>query len=390
MQVATRSSFRSWYPVLALAAGWASVASPLPAQVLPAPTQNAVAGAAVFGEEGCVRCHAIGGAESIGPDLSAIGADRSFQDLTAALWNHLPDMSRRMADLGIETPHLSPREAGDLFAYLYTLGYFDDPGDAERGSRLFTEMNCIRCHQIRGVGGVVGPLLDHVGARGVPLEIAAAMWNHGPAMIEAAEARGIPRPRMTGADLTDLIAFLQSGTEEIPRENLSVLPGDAGAGAAVIEANGCMVCHGTPGAGGVIASDLAGLSRGASLIDFVALMWNKSPAMIAAMRSRNLEFPRLEAQDFANLVAYLYSVNYFSSGGRASAGEALIQSKGCSTCHSADQLSSTPGLDHPASITAALWNHLSVLEATEERDTWPSFTGREMADLMAFFLASSP
>ena len=138
MQAATRSSFRSWYLVLALAAGWASVASPLPAQVLPSPTQNAVAGAAVFGAEGCVQCHSIGGAESIGPDLSTIGADRSFQDLTAALWNHLPGMSRRMADLGIETPHLSPREAGDLFAYLYTLGYFDDEGDAERGSRLFT------------------------------------------------------------------------------------------------------------------------------------------------------------------------------------------------------------------------------------------------------------
>ena len=130
---------------------------PLIAQDLPSPTQNAVAGAEVFGEKGCIRCHSIsGGGQSLGPDLRAVGSTRTFQDLTAALWNHLPDMNRRMADLAIERPHLSAREAGDLFAYLYTLGYFGGGGDAERGERLFTDLSCIRCHQIGGVGGVVG------------------------------------------------------------------------------------------------------------------------------------------------------------------------------------------------------------------------------------------
>ena len=375
---------------MTLAAGWGPGARPSTAQNLPAPTQNAVAGAEVFGEKGCIRCHSINGAEqSLGPDLRTIESARTFQDLTAALWNHLPDMKRRMADLEIERPHLSEREAGDLFAYLYTLDYFDTTGDAERGKNLFTELSCIRCHQVGGVGGVVGPVLDHVGERGVPIEIAAAMWNHGPAMIEAAEARDIARTRMSGPDLTDLIAFLESARDEIPTENLYVLPGDADAGALLIEDRGCVECHGIPGSGGLSAPDLAGVSRSSSLIDFVALMWNKAPGMMAALRARDLEFPQLEAQDFANVVAYLYSVNYFSAGGRASSGRALIDSKGCGECHTADGLSSIPGLDHPSSITAALWNHLAVLEASEETDR-PSFTGREMGDLMAFFQASSP
>jgi len=295
-----------------------------------------------------------------------------------------------MAELEIERPRLSEREAGDLFAYLYTLGYFDTAGDAERGKRLFTELSCIRCHQVGGAGGVVGPVLDHVGERGVPIEVAAAMWNHGPAMMEAAEARGISRPTMNGPDLTDLIAFLQSTSGGIPDEDLYVLPGDADAGARVIEEK-CVECHGNTGAGGGIASDLAGLNRGAGLIDFVALMWNKAPAMMEAIRTRELEFPHLEAQDFANVVAYLYSVNYFSAGGRANSGRTLISSKGCGECHTAGDLSSIPGLDHPASITAALWNHLVVLEAGEDSDVdWPAFTGREMGDLMAFFQASFP
>ena len=134
MQIVTRSSRRSWYVLLVLAVGGAAGARPLPAQDLPAPTQNAVAGAEVFGEKGCIRCHSItGGGQSLGPDLRTLGAARTFQDLTATLWNHLPDMNRSMAELGIARPRLSEREAGDLFAYLYTLGYFDAVGDAERG-----------------------------------------------------------------------------------------------------------------------------------------------------------------------------------------------------------------------------------------------------------------
>jgi cytochrome c551/c552 len=351
-----------------------------------------VAGAEVFGEKGCIRCHSISGrGQSLGPDLRAIGSTRTFQDLTAALWNHLPDMNRRMADLDMERPRISAREAGDLFAYLYTLGYFGAAGDAERGKLLFAELSCIRCHQVGGIGGVVGPVLDHVGARGVPIEVAAAMWNHGPAMIEAAEMRGIPRPRMSGADLADLIAFLQSTSDAISGENLYVLPGDADAGARVIVERQCIACHGSPGEGGAIAPDLSRLSRGASLIDFVALMWNQTPAMIAALRAKDIEYPRLEAQDFANVVAYLYSVNYLSGGGRVRDGRALIDGKGCGECHTAGDLSSIPGLDHPASVTAALWNHLAVLEGRAEPEAdWPSLTGREIAHLMAFFQASSP
>ena len=366
-------------------------ASHLLAQRAPAPTQNALAGAAVFGEKGCVRCHSISGAGgSIGPDLTS-DAGRPFQDLTAAMWNHIPDMSRRMGELQIERPHLTAREAGDLFAYVYTLGYFGAEGDAGRGAEIFTEARCIICHQVGGKGGVVGPVLDHVGDTGAPIEIAAAMWNHAPAMAREAESRGILRPRLTGRDLTDLLAFLGEDSEIVPSENLFVLPGSPEAGREILTERKCVLCHGAPGAGGGTAPDLAAVSRGIGLIDFVALMWAKTPPMIEALEDRGIEFPRLDAGDFADIVAYLYAANYFADAGRPERGASLLESKGCTDCHDRRSLVSIPGLSHPASVTAALWNHLATPAVAERADSgWPSFTGREMGDLMAFFQTRAP
>lgn len=372
----------------------------LEAQDLPAPTQNAMAGAQVFGEKGCVRCHSVSGdGGALGPDLRSVAAERSLQDLTATLWNHLPDMRRAMRDLRLDQPRLSPREAGDLFAYLFTLGYFDERGDSLRGEALFSEMSCIRCHQVGGVGGVVGPVLDEIGTRGAPIELATSMWNHGPAMLDAAQARGIDRPRLAGRDISDILAYLESARRATPAEDLYLLPGDPRSGEALIDERGCAGCHGSPGRGGGRAPDLAGLARGTSLVGFVAAMWNKAPAMISALRAGGEEFPQLSPQEVADLVAFLYAVNYFSDSGSVERGRALLAEKGCTRCHAVDgrggdpdrDLASVRGMQYPASVAAALWNHLFLLSGVEEDDpSWPTLTGDEMGDLMAFFQASSP
>ena len=74
-----------------------------------------------------------------------------------------------MDELGLDRVLLTEREAGDLFAYLFTLGYFDARGDRSRGAAVFEDGRCVMCHQVRGVGGVVGPVLDRVGARAAPI-----------------------------------------------------------------------------------------------------------------------------------------------------------------------------------------------------------------------------
>lgn len=355
----------------------------------------------MFGEKGCIRCHSVSGEDdSLGPDLRTVSRSRGFADLAAALWNHLPTMAERMDELGIERPRLNPQEAGDLIAFLYTLDYFESPGDTARGRASFQDLKCIRCHRVGGVGGVVGPDLDHIGSRRAPIELASAMWNHAPAMIAAARARGIELPTLDGSQLADLIAYMEGESDRTAAEGMHVLPGRADRGRTVMEESGCPACHGMPGGGGGRAPDLAGRARGHSLTDFAAAMWNKGPAMRAAAESAGIELPSLTPGDFADIVAYLYSVDYFARTGSAGRGRQLLSSAGCMECHSsarreaeaAPDLSRLRGLDHGSSVVAGLWNHtrLSLRSPADVPRSWPLIPPSQMADLIAYFEVGSP
>ncbi len=377
---------------------------PLIGQVIRSqPTQNASHGAQVYGSKGCVKCHAInglGGTE--GPDLARFPRARTFYDLVATMWNHRPGMVKRMRELGIEQPHLTAEETGDLVAFLYTFDYFDPAGDIVRGERLFEQKHCITCHRAGGVGGVVGPDLDLRAYQGqfvAPMQVAAAMWNHGPAMSEAMRAREIPRPRFTVAELTDIIAYLESDSLRVPMAPLHVMPGLAGDGRRVFTEKGCITCH--PVGGGGLGPDLVERAEHRSLLAFAAAMWNKAPRMIQAMQEWDISVPQLRPEEMTDLVGYLYSIKYFAQSGDPQRGRGLLRDKGCLGCHSlngrgartAADIAEARSFHTPAAAAAALWNHPPPDdEAVGQVGTWPVFTAGEMADLVAFLesLARSP
>ena len=151
------------------------LAGAVSAQTLFGPTQDPVAGSHVFGAKGCVKCHSVNGVGGkVGPDLARIPRPRTFYDLAAALWDHAPRMAEKMRQLRIPRPQLDARETGDLVAFLYTLDYFDPPGRPDVGRRLFSEKQCIQCHQVGGTGGVVGQGAGHdQGAEGARFRAAS-------------------------------------------------------------------------------------------------------------------------------------------------------------------------------------------------------------------------
>ena len=62
---------------------------------------NPTAGARVFVEKNCVRCHGLGASEGrIGPDLGRIHFPGTVLDLAGVFWNHAPVMHETMPERG--------------------------------------------------------------------------------------------------------------------------------------------------------------------------------------------------------------------------------------------------------------------------------------------------
>ncbi len=86
-------------------------------------TQNPLAGSQVFGSTGCVKCHSVNGlGGTIGPELGRIARRRSFYDLAATMWNHLPIMGQQMKALGIERTVMDEREAVRRAMWMWASG----------------------------------------------------------------------------------------------------------------------------------------------------------------------------------------------------------------------------------------------------------------------------
>jgi mono/diheme cytochrome c family protein len=365
------------------------------AQPLFSSGQDPVAGARLFRDKGCAGCHTVDGkGGGVGPDLSRTTRPRTFYDLAAALWNHAPQMASAMKRAGVQRPKLSARESGHIAAYLFTLDYFDPPGNADQGRRLFAEKRCAVCHRIGGRGGSEGPRLDSLKPYGSPIALASAMWNHGPTMAAAMVAKGIERPTFQGGEMLDLITYINRLSPTLSTGPLYVLPGRTAEGLKAFTDHRCVECHAPSTSTGPAAIDLVEREAHKSLVDFASTMWNKAPAMTDAMKTRGVTLPRLSPQTMADIVAYLYSVRYFADAGSPRNGVIVAQQKGCFNCHGlygergkpASDLAAAKGIGTPAGALAALWNHsfVSAGRAATPSPPMPTFTSREMADLVAY------
>lgn len=182
------------------------------AQVVPGTPER---GEKLFAERHCASCHAVGGKGGrVGPDLGRSGHHISLTRFTALMWNHGPEMWKKMKARGIAVPKLTGQETADILAYLYTARYFDRTTNPRRGQQLVQDKGCVGCHSVRGQGGKIGPDLATSTMTASPSGMIAAMWNHAAAMEEKARQRGVTWPRLTGQELGDLTAYLNS----LPRQ----------------------------------------------------------------------------------------------------------------------------------------------------------------------------
>jgi cytochrome c2 len=383
----------------ALAQQAAPPATPAPAAQAPVPQPfgpdwASLAGWSVFSSKGCGKCHAVRGVGGqVGPDLARIAGGKSFYDLGAALWNHLPQMGARMRAANIERPRLTAQEASNLIAFLFTAQYYDEQGDPRAGEKLFASKGCVQCHAVGGAGGKVGPGLDPLKRANSPVLVAAAMWNHAPQMAEAMKAKGIALPTFEGKELVDLIAYVVASAQDTSTETKQVIPGTPERGKHLFAEKKCATCHAVGGKGPRVGPDLGRGGHHVSLTQLASRMWNHGPAMTARMKQMGIAVPALSGQDMADILSHLYVSRYFEAETSPARGQEVVKAKGCVTCHAvrgqggkvaADFAASTVART-PGGLVAGLWNHARLMETQVEKQkvAWPTLTGQEMGDLAA-------
>jgi cytochrome c2 len=190
-----------------------------------------------------------------------------------------------------------------LAAVPVTLAVAAEPGagDAGRGKALFTAKGCSRCHLPRGENSI-GPWLEEVRRPQGAFELAGRLWNHAPAMFEEYKLEKLAWPRISEAEMTVLMVYLQAGPARDPAA-------DRPQGEAVLVRKGCLKCHSLRGEGARIGPDL-GRRRHAydSGAAWAAAMWIHTPRMADKAREIGVLYPRFFDTELNNLVGFLRSV----------------------------------------------------------------------------------
>lgn len=133
-----------------------------PATMVAAQSAELEQGKRLF-ESQCGSCHGpLGnggkGANLAQPQLRLATDDEALLDI----------IRRGIPGTEMPSSFLTPMQVSNVAAYVKTLGRVepeDIPGDATRGETIYASQDCAVCHTLGGEGGVLGPVLDAIGAR---------------------------------------------------------------------------------------------------------------------------------------------------------------------------------------------------------------------------------
>ncbi len=354
-------------------------------------------GARLFVSKGCVKCHALKGeGGKVGPDLGKIDLGDSQLYLASRLWNHIPSMIMGMVRARVIKPTVTGEEVTQISAYLYSLKFFDEPGDPTRGRYVFTEKGCSRCHPIAGKGKDGEPGLDQFPQNISAVFLSQEIWNHGPVMIAQMVKLGMKWPIFEGTEMMDLLEYIKTNAKG-PKEMAFITPGNPEEGRRVFASKGCVKCHAVRGEGGKEAEDLGKRAKilYKSLTQIASIMWNKGPTVLARMAQTQIGIPKFTPKEMADLISYLYFLHFVDEPGNSVNGKKVFTEVGCSKCHGLDSkpgefmtidLSKYQKAANPMDVVAGLWNHGGEIEkAMKERNiSWPRFKRGELADLLEY------
>jgi len=327
-------------------------------------------GAMVLENAGCLECHTVRGqgigheANATAPELgSGLVPAYTAPALASAVWNHTPSMLADMFERGVNRPALTTKDSEDLFAYLYTVQFFDFPAEVRRGKEVFQSKQCASCHSLEKSSSGPGKAVPEWTPVDDPVTLVYQMWNHASAMHE--EWAGPGWNKMSGRDFGDLTVYLQESQGGF-RQSSFTLP-DPASGQAPFDQH-CGRCHAGPLA---LENRLSNLTS----MDIAAGMWNHVPLMH--------KLPALPEEDMRKILAYVWQLQYRGAAGDAARGWQTFSQKGCASCHGDRGAGSAVT---PFSLAAIGWGEGRRMHQrmVKQGVPWPQLSPEDVADVVAY------
>jgi cytochrome c551/c552 len=174
--------------------------------------------------------------------------------------------------------------------------------------------------------------------------------------------------------MNDIITYVNS----LPgaKKQATFSPASAETGEMLLKVKGCTSCHSG-------ARSLPGKTAYTASAEIAATMWNHA--------ARTKRFVQLRPEEMRRIVGYLWSRQFDNDGGDAKRGEKTYQQKGCAGCHGRSAPYFAHGEESSSyGMVAVLWHHGPVIlrQMKAKNVAWPSFTGTDIADIVAFLKAS--
>lgn len=221
----------------------------------------------------------------------------------------------------------------------------DNPAAPElaRGQQVFQESGCLGCHKLSGVGGIIGPELDKVGARRSP----DWLKKHFLAPATVTAGSSMPPQKFSEPDLEAITLFMLSQTgETVPGyyTSMKVIP-SAGEGQRLFQQKGCIGCHSVAGKGGTVgpALDDVGLRRSA---EWMVQHFREPQAVSPGTVMPQFSFTEGEARALTDFLVHLREQNVASNLPSLMTpierGHEIFRKYGCSGCHGTDAKGGVP------------------------------------------------
>ncbi len=330
-------------------------------------------GELVLRQQGCQQCHPVRG-QGLGHETPQVARDLGSRlaptygphSLASDLWNHTPAMWAALSAQGVMPPTATESDWQDLFAYLYSLQFFEPHAEIGRGKQVLESKHCTACHSVTKTPTGRGPSVADWAHIDDPVVLLYQMWNHASTMKRVFARNKIAWKTLNGRDLVDLTAYVQNVQSLVPNRRFSLPAPETGK--PLFDAN-CGLCHRD-------TMSLAMKLRNKTWMDIGADIWNHSQRMPTIRM--------VGPDDMREILAYVWQLQYNGPPGNRVLGQKAFVEKGCAECHQGP----IKGEEHITtfSIVAAAWGparqaHHRILE---RGSPWPNLTPADVANVVAY------